>query len=152
VQFGPAGEARSALPLEAARSEWFLAGTQQPLFAINSEAPHAVSTRAGGQNGTKTWAESAARITAPAPGTILALDPDIPPGRQRVSFQAEGANLRWVLDGKPLARGNSVNWVPWPGRHRVQITNARGQVLDEIRLEVRGAGVRTASGAAGTTR
>ena len=152
VQFGPVSEAKGALPLEAARSEWFLAGTQQPLFAINSEAPHAGSTRAGGQNGSKPLADSTAHITAPAPGTILALDPDIPPSRQRVGFQAEGANLRWVLDGKPLARGNSVSWLPWPGHHRVQITNGRGQVLDEIRLEVRGAGVRTAAGATGAAR
>jgi penicillin-binding protein 1C len=152
VQFGPTSEARGALPLEAARSEWFLAGTQQPFFAINSEAPYAGSTRAGGQNGTKPSADSTARITAPAPGTILALDPDIPPSRQRVNFQAEGSNLRWVLDGKPLARGNSVKWLPWPGRHRVQITNARGQVLDEIRLEVRGAGVRAATGRSAAAR
>ena len=43
------------------------------------------------------------RITAPASGTIIALDPDIPPNRQRVSFTAEGINLRWLVDGKPFA-------------------------------------------------
>jgi penicillin-binding protein 1C len=32
--------------------------------------------------------------------------------------------------------------MPWPGRHRVTLVNAAGQQLDEIRLEVRGAGVR----------
>jgi len=31
--------------------------------------------------------------------------------------------------------------MPWPGRHVVQITDAQGKVLDEVRLEVRGAGV-----------
>ena len=31
--------------------------------------------------------------------------------------------------------------MPWPGRHLVQLTDARGTVLDEVRIEVRGAGV-----------
>ena len=83
-----------------------------------------------------------ARITAPAPGTIIALDPDIPPARQRLQFTATGGGgLLWRMDGKPLGRGLRVAWLPWPGRHVVQLTDAAGQVLDEIRIEVRGAGV-----------
>jgi penicillin-binding protein 1C len=85
------------------------------------------------------------RITAPASGTIIALDPDIPPNRQRLSFSAEGRGLRWLMDGKEFARGAQAQWLPWPGRHRVQLVDAGGQVLDEIRLEVRGAGVKVAS-------
>jgi penicillin-binding protein 1C len=50
--------------------------------------------------------------------------------------------VRWRIDGKPLGRGNEVAWLPWPGHHAVQLTDARGVVLDEIRLEVRGAGVK----------
>jgi penicillin-binding protein 1C len=46
------------------------------------------------------------------------------------------------MDGKPFAKGANAQWLPWPGRHVVQLTDARGTVLDEIRLEVRGAGVR----------
>lgn len=118
VRFGDA--------LEAGRSEWFIAGTEQPLFAIAPEAPAA---------------EAAPRITAPADGTIIALDPDIPPNRQRVRFEAEGRGVQWRIDGKPLARGTSAQWLPWPGRHVVQLIDARGQVADELRLEVRGAGV-----------
>ena len=72
---------------------------------------------------------------------MVALDPDIPPARQRLQFTATGSDLHWRMDGKPLGRGARVAWLPWPGRHRVQITDAGGQVLDEIRLEVRGAGV-----------
>jgi hypothetical protein len=48
-----------------------------------------------------------ARITDPTTGTVIALDPDIPPNRQRVRFVAEGANLRWLMDGKPFAKGPS---------------------------------------------
>ena len=135
-------------PLEAAREEWFVQGTQQAFFAINSVAISAYPSSASGQNDAKKSAPDAAvspaglppRITAPAPGTIIALDPDIPPARQRLQFTATGDGLLWRMDGKPLGRGARLAWLPWPGRHVVQITDARGQVLDEIRIEVRGAG------------
>jgi penicillin-binding protein 1C len=119
-------------PLEAARSEWFIAGTEQASFAMHTPS-------------TTTTPERAAvslRIRAPAPGTIVALDPDIPPNRQRLTFTASGEGGRWRLDGKPLAQGKQVLWLPWPGRHVMQLTDARGRVLDEVRFEVRGAGVK----------
>lgn len=161
VRFGPgpvAGGLPGAAPdprppLEAARSEWFLQGTQQALFAIDSIAEKAYPSRAEGQKGFKKspaqvveTPSGPARITAPAPGTIIALDPDIPPARQRLQFTATGDGLLWRMDGKPLGRGRRVAWLPWPGRHVVQITNAQGQVLDEIRIEVRGAGVAAGTG------
>jgi len=109
---------------EAARQEWFLPGTQQSRFALQPDAP----TRS-------------IRITAPASGTILALDPDIPPKNQRLTFTAQGGTgLRWVMDGKEFARGASAQWLPWPGRHMVQLRNAKGETLDAVRIEVRGAG------------
>ena len=118
-------------PLEAARSEWFIAGTEQTRFAMDTP------TRAKTQG-----AAAALRIRSPAPGTIVALDPDIPPNRQRMSFVASGAGGRWRLDGKPLGQGTQLQWLPWPGRHVMQLTDARGTVLDEVRFEVRGAGVK----------
>ncbi|MDR7306361.1 penicillin-binding protein 1C [Rhodoferax saidenbachensis] len=139
VQFASAD---SASNLEAARTEWFVDGTQQAAFAMDSGAARAMATGARGQKGLKNGAAPTARITAPTTGTIIALDPDIPPNRQRLTLQAEGSNLRWLMDGKPLAKGNSAQWALWPGRHVVQIADAKGQVLDEVRLEVRGAGVR----------
>jgi penicillin-binding protein 1C len=122
VQF----EGAAALQLEAPRQEWFLAGTQQQRFAMLAGIA----------------SDRAARITAPANGTVLALDPDIPPSHQRLRFTAEGAGLRWAMDGKVFAHGNSAQWLPWPGRHVVQLRDVQGTVQDEIRLEVRGAGVR----------
>ena len=121
--------------------------------AINSEASYADSTEARGQKTSKYAGKSAAaeshitrdintRITAPTTGTIIALDPDIPPTHQRVRFRAEGSNLRWLMDGKLFAKGASAQWLPWPGRHVVQIADAKGLVLDAVRLEVRGAGVK----------
>jgi penicillin-binding protein 1C len=123
--------------VEAARQEWFFAGTEQSQFAINKIAVQAINTLATTIN--------SARITSPVSGTIIALDPDIPPNRQRVSFSAEGQGVAWLLDGKPFAKGNTAKWLPWPGRHVVQLVDAKGVKLDEIKLEVRGAGVRIAS-------
>ena len=157
VRFGPAPLAPAGSPpLEAARDEWFVPGTQQALFAIDSIAHSAYAERARGQKdqkssvGSATTASAAtaatvittgARITAPAPGTVVALDPDIPPARQRLHLRASGQGLYWRMDGKPLGRGPQVAWLPWPGRHVIQITDAAGTVLDEVRIEVRGAGV-----------
>ncbi|MBK9443767.1 MAG: penicillin-binding protein 1C [Comamonadaceae bacterium] len=152
----------NAPAVEASRQEWFLQGSQQARFALNTGASPAETVRAGSQNDLKFLRPSksdrsapalggaapttlAARITSPTNGSIIALDPDIPPQRQRVALQAEGRNLRWQIDGKPLARGASALWLPWPGRHVVQLLDASGLVQDEVRLEVRGAGVRQVS-------
>jgi penicillin-binding protein 1C len=136
VRYGPAPDGGR---LESARGEWFLRGTQQALFAIDTVASSAYQEGAGGQKGLKP----AARILAPAPGTIVALDPDIPPAHQRLRFEADGAAVRWRIDGKPAGQGAQWAWLPWPGRHRVELLDARGKVLDTIQIEVRGAGVRT---------
>jgi penicillin-binding protein 1C len=58
-------------PLEAERDEWFLRGTE--MAVVKSSATGAASTP---------------RIRYPSPDTIIALDPDLPPGRQRVVFEA----------------------------------------------------------------
>ncbi|TWO68894.1 penicillin-binding protein 1C [Caenimonas sedimenti] len=113
---------------EAPRREWFVPGTQQAAFALASGESR----------------QGAPFIRQPAAGAIIALDPDIPPRHQRLRFSAGGAatGLRWRLDGKEFAQGADAAWLPWPGRHVVQLTDARGTVLDEVRIEVRGAGVR----------
>ena len=147
VQFAAAGASSGAAPVEAARSEWFLQGTEQAVFAANSGALEARRANAAGHKGLKNGLQPATiapRITAPTSGTIIALDPDIPPTHQRLTFSAEGRSLRWLMDGKEFGRGNEVQWLPWPGRHVVQLQGASGKVADEIRLEVRGAGVKAA--------
>ncbi|WP_399678755.1 transglycosylase domain-containing protein [Xenophilus sp.] len=123
----------SGQPIEAARGEWFIAGTEQPLFALEGIAAGA------GPAGEPP----PARITAPADGTLLALDPDIPPRHQRVRFEADaaGAGAQWRISGHTVARGPRAQWLPWPGRHVVELADAQGRVLDSVRVEVRGAGV-----------
>ena len=146
VQFAPAGDApRRTQQLEAARQEWFIQGTQQATFAMDSGASYAKPTSSRGIK-DHNFEPTQARITSPTTGTIIALDPDIPPRHQRVTFQASNSHapssLRWHIDGKPFANGASAQWLPWPGRHVVRLTDARGQELDTVRLEVRGAGLR----------
>src|SRR5208282_5067839 len=72
--------------VEPPRREWFIAETQpsSPLVELDDANP---------------------RILSPAPGTIVALDPDIPPREQRIGFEASrgSRDLHWILDGHVLA-------------------------------------------------
>ncbi|WP_225975888.1 penicillin-binding protein 1C [Paracidovorax avenae] len=149
VRFGP--EPGGTRLLESARQEWFLAGTQQSLFAVDAGsgtirrgrgAPDVAAGEGGAPDGLQA---PQPRIVSPAPGTIVALDPDIPPAHQRLQFAAAGSgapgSLRWRIDGQGQGRGAQWAWLPWPGRHRVELVNEAGQVVDEIRIEVRGAGM-----------
>ena len=148
----PAGVVRQPVrfgdTLEAARDEWFLPGTEQTLFAIDSGAARASQASAGGLKDIKTTAQdNAPRISAPQDGTILALDPDIPPARQRLTLLADAggaapAQLRWWIGAREVGRGRRAQWLPWPGRHVLQLRDAAGQVHDQRRIEVRGAAVK----------
>nr|WP_085960181.1 penicillin-binding protein 1C [Cupriavidus taiwanensis] len=138
----PAGVERVALRfddgLEPAREEVFLVGT-----AVRRVSVGAPAARAG-----------TPMIATPADGTVFALDPDMPPASQRVWFQAQGVAgqparaVSWRMDGKPLGRGGEVAWLPWPGRHQVELLDAAGKVVDRIGIEVRGASVRAPVAAA----
>ncbi len=111
---------------EPARQDYFLAGTEQSVMRT-------VSTEV--------------IISNPAPGAIYALDPDIPPAHQRLRFQHQGhlgaaGPARWRLDGRPVGQGPTVDWMPMPGRHDLQLVDAKGRVLQRLQFEVRGASVR----------
>nr|MBP6560112.1 hypothetical protein [Burkholderiaceae bacterium] len=62
--------------------------------------------------------------------------------RLRLAAQGPDQNLRWRIDGKDFAKGKQAQWLPWPGRHSITLVDGQGRVLDEVRVEVRGAGVR----------
>ena len=67
VRFGP-GQPPSAgvpQPLEAARDEWFVPGTQQSLFAIDSIASEPYSTSASGQKGCLDPYDASCRCLCP---------------------------------------------------------------------------------------
>ncbi len=152
----PAGVQAMRVHLAAAdeppREEWFLAGTLPD--ALPDAMPGAISaampgaTPAETPNATTTAAGAARRlgIHSPADGSLFALDPDIPPQAQRISF--EGAGGTWWLDGRRLGRGSTLRWAPWPGRHTLALVDADGRTLQTVRFEVRGAVVRPRAGAA----
>ncbi|WP_373976185.1 penicillin-binding protein 1C [Chitinibacter sp. SCUT-21] len=110
--------------IEASRKEWFLAGTERDVIVAETQPE---------QN-------QAPGIIAPLDGSIFALDPDVPPNNQRMVFRARGvANAQWWLDGKQIGRGLQAKWFPWPGRHQLELRDARGKVVQKVRFEVRGA-------------
>ena len=121
--------------LEPPRSEWFLDGTQQTQMTLGALASEPL---ARGQ-------QDRARILSPTAGTIVALDPDIPPRHQQLALRSDATNLRWRIAGKVVARGASGQWAPWPGVHHIELVDTRGVVVDTVRIEVRGAGLRHAA-------
>ncbi|HDR9082324.1 TPA: penicillin-binding protein 1C, partial [Burkholderia vietnamiensis] len=116
---------------EPSRNEWFVAGTA--LDTIRLAAP-----LTPGHDG----ARAPLAIGAPTDGTIFAIDPDIPPNNQRIWFErssGHAARFAWRLDDRVIGHADRVAWMPWPGRHRLELVDARGNVADAIGFEVRGA-------------
>ena len=113
---------RFAPAVEPPRCEWFIAGTERKL--VRSATVSAL-----------------AHIAYPADGTVIALDADIPPARQRLALQlsaAAGMGWQWRMDGKSLGRADRPQtWLPRPGRHRLVLADAAGHELDAAAFEVR---------------
>jgi penicillin-binding protein 1C len=126
------------------RQEWFLPGTERGLVA------------------TDTGRSEHARITHPVSGTILALDPDIPPERQKLLLKATVPwdFVTWQIDGQVLqasekspyqkvasssgaassgANSSRAYWFPRPGKHTISLHDREGRMLEKVWVEVRGA-------------
>ncbi len=123
-----AGYGSSADGVEAARTELFLAGTEQAIVRGGSQvaAPGRQAVEFG--------------IHRPRDGSIFALDPDIPPRSQRIVFEGEAGT--WLLDGRVIGKGRTVDWAPWPGRHQLSLRGQGGRIVQTVQFEVRGAGVK----------
>ena len=137
--------------IEAPRQEWFLAGTEQRHFSPPATVSASNDIRTGKGDGVHAGRQDPdpsalpARIVAPAPDTIIALDPDIPPANQQLRLEAShgtSTELHWFIDDQPVGQGARVGWMPLPGRHTITLRNARGGALDARRIEVRGAWLR----------
>jgi penicillin-binding protein 1C len=121
----PEGVVRRAveLPVETGvRQEWFIEGTDTPRIRPAESA-------------------LAARIVYPTSGTVVALDPDIPPEDQRVFFEAslEARGLGWILDGRNLGPAAALRpWAPRQGKHILKLLDQHGRELDSVDFEVRG--------------
>ncbi len=109
--------------IEPERDEWFLAGTETDRFI------------------GVTAAVGRPRIESPANGAIYAIDPDIPPKRQRITVTARGAGegSSFVIeDGRRVPADAPFLWLPQPGFRQIVLLDAAGSELDRIRFEVRG--------------
>ncbi|MBS1230343.1 MAG: penicillin-binding protein [Proteobacteria bacterium] len=117
IRFAPPEKIR-----EAPRQEWFLAGTAMSVVQLAE-------------------ATALSHIAYPGQGTIIALDPDIPPARQRIALQlsgAAGAGWQWRIDGQRVgAAARSAHWLPRPGHHRLALADAQGREIEAVSFEVR---------------
>ncbi len=107
---------------EPPRKEWFIRGTE----------PGSKDRRMGQLN---------QRIIYPPSGTVIALDPDIPPDLQKVFFIAESneEGLGWSLNGNRMeGHGRTLSWSPTAGRFLLSLSGQEGKVVDSVHFEVRG--------------
>jgi penicillin-binding protein 1C len=118
---GDSGAAPEPPPgLVRAAGEWWIAGSE-PAPGLAAEAPRL------------------ARIVSPAADGSIALDPDIPPERERVLLAAEprANGLRWSLDGAALGPAEAPRlWAPERGRHELVLLDADGRPIDAVRFLV----------------
>jgi penicillin-binding protein 1C len=119
--------------LEEDRTEWFLRGTEPP-------RPGQVVARS-----------RSPRIRFPSSGMIVALDPDIPEGRQVLYLEARDGDdsHTLLLDGAPVGSPDRlIPWRPEAGWHDLVLMNGSGDVVDNVTFSVRGsdADSRKASG------
>ncbi|MDO9315982.1 MAG: penicillin-binding protein 1C [Burkholderiaceae bacterium] len=119
---------------EPVRDELFLAGTESTRLHPNMQATP------GSMSMASTFG-----IRSPREGSLYAIDPDMPPRAQRITFEGEAGT--WVLDGQVVGRGARWQWAPWPGRHQLTLRGREGQTLQTVRFEVRGAAVKSAAAA-----
>jgi penicillin-binding protein 1C len=99
------------------KKEWFIAGTE----------PDRVE-RVGQQE----------RILYPSPGTIIAVDPDIPQEEQRIFFESTAAGQRtWVLNNRVIGKADTVSWVPTIGKYALVLKDRDDRLIDEVEFEVR---------------
>ncbi len=99
--------------VEPPRTELFLPGTELATVRVAA-------------------AEQRPRIVAPADGTVIALDPDIPRDRQRIAIIVTGTGAV-AIDGRALP---GRLWSPIPGVHRLTLRDG-GREIDHVRLTVR---------------
>ncbi len=81
------------------------------------------------------------RIVYPPSGTVMSLDPDIPPELQKVFFvsQPKRNNLRWVLNDHTISEVNSYfPWSPRAGAYTLTLMDENDQMIDSVHFEVRG--------------
>ena len=111
-------------PVEPPRREWYLEGTT-PADAQVAVVPATVRPS----------------IESPANGMIIAIDPDIPSGHQKVLIAVRGARpgMMLMLNDRLLgSAGRNLLWQPRPGIYYLTLEDANGRRLDRVLFRVRG--------------
>ena len=101
--------------------EWFIAGTE-PKSVDPGRALGALS-----------------KILYPPAEVIIAIDPDIPTGHQKIFFEASGSrkDLHWLLNGQPAGDGPACGWTPKAGAYLLTLADGNNRPLDEVGFTVR---------------
>ncbi len=115
---------RFAPALEPPRDEWYLEGTEP-----------------AGRESALVPRDAVPRIDSPADGMVVALDPDIPPARQRVLIAVSGVRggLTLRLNDEVLGPAQrQLLWQPRAGTFRLRLQDARGRTVSDVHFTVRG--------------
>ncbi|HYB98095.1 MAG TPA: penicillin-binding protein 1C [Candidatus Limnocylindrales bacterium] len=114
----PTAVIRMAAP-GGAPPEWFVQGTEPLVPSQLARLP---------------------RIVSPADGSILTVDLDTPPQRQRVTFVADAApeGAAWKLGDALLSAAEPALWSPVRGHHRLALLDGDRRELAAVTFEVRG--------------
>ncbi|MDB5801168.1 MAG: penicillin-binding protein [Rhodocyclales bacterium] len=131
----PAGVQRQQVvfqpAIEAPRNDWFIAGTSGD-HGSTHEVVHRLAT-------------ARAQLIMPPNAAVIAPDPDIPQALQSILLQAGGEATHCLhLDGKAIAPCGQLKRMlalPAPGKHRLELVDAQGRLLDTHVFEVRSLGV-----------
>jgi penicillin-binding protein 1C len=111
-------------PVEPLRREWYLSGTRVANARVAVVPPTVRPS-----------------IQSPADGMIIATDPDIPAGHQRVLITVRGARagMRLMLNDRLLGPAvPDLLWQPRPGAYHLTLEDPGGHQLDRISFRVRG--------------
>ncbi|MCB5363221.1 penicillin-binding protein 1C [Pusillimonas sp. CC-YST705] len=133
---------------EPPRLEVFMAGTQQSVVRAVARQDKPLPERedqaiAEQKMQGGSLAVGRPRIAGPVDGTLIALDPDIPPANQRLQLRAanvpQGQEVYWLAGTQTIGQGSVSYWLPMPGRQVLTLTDKDGTVLDRVSIQVRGA-------------
>lgn len=131
-QLAPAGlvvhEVNMNTAVESSHNEWFMTGTEPGELNVRAQL-ESIRTP---------------KIVYPGKGTLIAIDPDIPPGHQWLELSAnpQPVGLRWEMDGERLKEVEGrVKWQPVFGHHQLILLDRTGRELDSVMFEVRGQGL-----------
>lgn len=113
---------RFADNVEQPRREYFLKGTG---MAVIAAAPGEARRP---------------RITNPVSGSVYAIDPDIPPDRQRLAIAVSGDAVthRLRLDKQDIGDASAAPMIlPGRGQHKLALLDLSGKVVDQVIFTIR---------------